>query len=277
MAWGATLTYVSGALLISFYAAPHLQHWWLVVGFWAALGGIYWAAGLFIAMQFKCRWEAADRLVVFRRIRTRLSQVTSDELFNRRFGQSKELPRCPDDPECQRCHGSRPRRPDTELAACPRCPQYPAFIEEEIRDRGRRREKAVARTLWKKVWNKLCGRGNRDGGWLPILQFYWVGKRRRSEIASYMILFIATISAGVFVLFPQENEDQTRTQHSVNIVVTPDPMLSWRVAKEISTRWAGGIGAYTGALGPGPKFAVWTVPTMGSIAEARQAEAIPAQ
>jgi hypothetical protein len=201
MAWSATLAYATGVLLISYYAAelnPPLDKPLRFI-FCVLLFGIYHAAFIFVAMQFECRWEAADRLVAFRRTRTKLSRFTSDRSFERSLLPAQrplELP-------------PNPKNDDWQEYSL-----YPKFVQDEINYCKRPRENVALRRLVWEIPNILIHRNPRAVGlwsffytkfidFACIVRIPWVGKRRRSEIGSYIILFIATISAVGVLWLPE--------------------------------------------------------------------------
>jgi hypothetical protein len=154
MAWSATAAYL-GVVLLSREATSYLDESTCVVRFFfsALIAVVAFAAFLFINMQFRARWKAADDVDAFRRIRTILSSFDSDEELKKKFSLSLG---------------------NTKI--------WPQFIEDEMKP-----------TKWKKFQDIFSLKDSSK-----VL-------RERSELASYTVLFVATIIAILSVVFPKSD------------------------------------------------------------------------
>jgi hypothetical protein len=156
MAWSATGAY-TGLIILAYYGAPYLDSRPKLLGFSLVVVLTGWATSLFVNMQFKQRWKAADMIRGLRRARGRLSPISEADFLT---GFNYNVPAVPSDPWEER-------------------PHWPWFIEDEItacKTNRRSRLYELRFLLCFSTWEK-------------------VNARSRSEWGSYIILAVVTVVA----------------------------------------------------------------------------------
>ncbi len=163
MAWTATAAYFV-VVPLAYTSAPYLGNAWMRLAFTVSLVLAVYATAVFVTMQFEMRWQAADMIRGLRRCRGLLSRMTDSKFF-------------------EACDTSiRSREPGSDIES----QFWPAFVQDEINACVTRRQPLLKTLLWL-LWPK-----------------YWdsVNVRRRSELASYVILLLATTLALLAIWVP---------------------------------------------------------------------------
>ncbi len=155
MAWSATGAYM-GLIVLAYWAAQHLHCFLMQLGFTLVIFLAAYATWLFIHMQFEMRWETADRLRAFKRIQMTLCTMNDIEFLSR---WSVAIPPIPSNPYEARIN-------------------LPKFIQSEIENCETKRK-----PLYDDI--KYLLQNSKTN----------VNARRRSELASYIILILITIIA----------------------------------------------------------------------------------
>lgn len=163
MAWTATAFFLPAVVIFCYSAAPHVAGSAIRIVMAVVVALLGVVAALFINMQFEMRWKASDDIEALKRCRVHLT--LNPEMIQ---GFPTKLPE------------TSPKNKH----------MWPQFIEEEM-------EKCrVDRTV------KLFFQAFPD-----LIKLHWTQKdidaRLRTELASYLALLLATVSAIVTLLIPR--------------------------------------------------------------------------
>jgi hypothetical protein len=165
MAWSATVAYL-GVVFLTHTASPYLTGPLMRLGFTVAVLILARATGIFVMMQFDMRWVAADLITALSRCRCKLLPLT-DAAFRENF--DSHVPEVEED-----CH--------SEL------PAWPVFVQKEIVTCATSRQplsQALPMLLMPHTEAK-------------------VNARRRSELASCIVLVLVTAVAVLMIWFPRQ-------------------------------------------------------------------------